>query len=111
MIRPPPELTKDFFSEITDSQGNFVDTGPNLLSRKFKKEFSLGSGITLTNNEIRDAMQPFMTAGLPLTKSVLTPLAKSVLLSSVSNRCSYSKENFWIRNNTSFFQIKKSMIL
>ena len=68
---------------------------------------SKGSGITLTNNEIKDIMKvikslenrgillkgttrkiliknsflrPLMTAGLPLMKSVLMPLAKVVLL-------------------------------
>ena len=71
-----------------------------------------GTGITLTNNEIKDVMKvikslenrgillkgtttkitsqeggfnnfisPLMTAGLPLMKSVLTPLAKGVLIS------------------------------
>ena len=69
-----------------------------------------GTGITLTNNEIKDIMKivkflgnrgillkgttrkittqkgglnfvmPLMTAGLPLMKSVLTPFAKSVLI-------------------------------
>ena len=47
---------------------------------------------------------PLMTAGLPLMKNVLTPLAESVLLfiriNSSSNRWSYSKENVWIRYNS-----------
>ena len=80
---------------------------------KFDKEFitSRGSGITLTNNEIKDIikvskslenrgillkgttrkittqqggflnfLRPLITAGLQLMKSVLTPLAKSILL-------------------------------
>ena len=47
--------------------------------------------------------RPLMTAGPLLMKSVLTPLAKSILLPlriisrNVSSRCSFSKENYWIR--------------
>ena len=43
-------------------------------------------------------LRPFMTAGLPLMKSVITPFAKSILFpnriisSNVSNRCSNSKK-------------------
>ena len=44
-----------------------------------------------------------MKAGLPIMKNLLTPLAKSVLgplglkTAVWENRCSYSKENIWIR--------------
>ena len=44
-----------------------------------------------------------MKAGLPIMKNLLTPLAKSVLgplglkAAVWENRCSYSKENIWIR--------------
>ena len=42
---------------------------------------------------------------LPLIKNVLKPSAKSVLIPirinsiTISNRCSYSKENFWLKYN------------
>ena len=80
-------------------------------SRKFLTDFKVfGTGITLTNNEIKDIMnenkslrkyrnfnkrnyqkiyqlrrilyflQPLMTAGLPLFENVLTTLAKTVLI-------------------------------
>ena len=95
-----------------------------------KKLKITGSGITLTNNEIKDIikvirylenrgillkgattkvtsqeggflnfLRPLMSFDFPLIKNVLIPLAKSVLvpLSVVSNRCSYLKENVWIR--------------
>ena len=88
--------------------------GKKILDKQIdrvNKEYILGSGITLTINEMRDIMKvikslenreislkrttrkitsqdggffnffrPLMTAGLPLIKSVLPPLAKSVLL-------------------------------
>ena len=88
--------------------------GEKILDKQIdrvNKEYILGSGITLTINEMRDIMKvikslenreislkrttrkitsqdggflnffrPLMTAGLPLIKSVLPPLAKSVLL-------------------------------
>ena len=90
--------------------------GDNFLDKqidKFNKEYitGTGSGITLTNNEIKyfmkvikslwnrgillketttkitrqeigflNFLKPLMTAGLPLMKNVLTPLAKSVLI-------------------------------
>ena len=45
---------------------------------------------------------PLMRAGLSLMKNVLIPLAKSdtirINTSSISNRCSYSKDKFWIRH-------------
>ena len=95
-----------------------------------KKLKITGSGITLTNNEIKyiikvirclenrgillkgttkkvtsqeegflNFLRPLMSFDFPLIKNVLIPLAKSVLvpLSVVSNRCSYLKENVWIR--------------
>ena len=81
-----------------------ITKGINELNKKFTS--SKGSGITVTNNEIKDVMKvikslenrgillkvttrkigllnflrPLMTAGLPLMSSVLTPLAKSILL-------------------------------
>ena len=91
----------------------FVDTGLNITGKKIEKGISsiTGSGITLTNNEIKDILKvikslenrgislegttrkiashkggflnflrPITTAGLPLMKSVFTPLAKSVLI-------------------------------
>ena len=95
-----------------------------------KKLKITGSGITLTNIEIKyiikvirclenrgillkgttkkvtsqeegflNFLRPLMSFDFPLIKNVLIPLAKSVLvpLSVVSNRCSYLKENVWIR--------------
>ena len=87
----------------------YINKGVNKLNKKFTS--SKFSGITLTNNEIKDIakvikssenrlillkkatrkitsqeggfinfLRPLMNAGLPLMKSVLTPLAKSVLL-------------------------------
>ena len=70
---------------------------------RFNKEYITGLRITLTKNEMKDIMKvikslenrgillkrttrkinflrPLMTAGSPLMKSVLTPLAKNVLL-------------------------------
>ena len=51
-------------------------------------------------------LSPLMTAGLPLMKSVLTPLVKGVLIPlglsagmSATDACSYSKENLWIRSS------------
>ena len=93
---------------------------------KFDNEYitGKGSGITLTNNEIKDVkevikflenrgiflkgttrkitsqergilnfLEPLMRAGLPLMKSLLTPLAVTIWIISRndSNRCSYSK--------------------
>ena len=49
-------------------------------------------------------VRPSMKAALPLVKSVFIPLAKSALiplgLSAGSCRCSFSKENWWIRHNS-----------
>ena len=87
----------------------FLDIGLNAIGKKIKSEISsiTGSGITLTNNLIKDIMKvikslenrgstrkvtsqeggflnflrPLMTSGLPSMKIVLTPLAKSVLIS------------------------------
>ena len=91
-----------------------ADIGRDILRRKIKKGISkiTGSGLTLTNTEIKDIMNvikssenrgnflkgtrrkinsqegecfnslaPAMRAGLSLKQNVLTPLAKSVLLS------------------------------
>ena len=102
LITRAPELTRN-------ATRYFVNEGINRL----KKDFILseGSGITLTNNEIKDTikgikslesagillkgtttkstsqegkflnfLRPLMTAGIPLMKSVLTPLAKNVLI-------------------------------
>ena len=61
-------------------------------------------GILLTGTTRKTAGQeggcliffrPLMTAGVPLMKSALTPL---IIRRNVSSRCSYSKENLWIRN-------------
>ena len=47
--------------------------------------------------------RPLMMADLPLMKSALTPVAKSVLIPlglscrNVSSRCCYSNENLWIK--------------
>ena len=90
-----------------------IATDSKNVIKDFKKAFDnvLGTGITLTDSEIKDItkiikslknrgillkgttrkitgqeggflnfLRPLMTAGLPLMKSVLTPLAKSVLL-------------------------------
>ena len=90
-----------------------VDAGLNITGKEVKKGISSikGSGITLTNNEIKDIMKiikslenrgilskgtirkttcqkggflnflrPLITDGLQLTKNVLAPLAKSVLI-------------------------------
>ena len=94
------------------NKGTLADPGLNITGKKVKKRISsiTGSGITLTNNEIKDMkaimslenrgillkgttrkitsqeggflnfLRPLMTAGLPLTKSMLEPLAKSVLI-------------------------------
>ena len=92
----------------------FLDIGLNTIGKKIKNKISsiAGSGITLTNNGIKDIMKiikslqnrgivlkgttrkvtgqeggflnffrPLMTSGLPSMKIVLTPLAKSVLIS------------------------------
>ena len=45
------KLQGKFISELTDSKGSFSNTRFNLLGKK--EEPSLGSGITLTNNEIK----------------------------------------------------------
>ena len=102
--------------EIFDGADIARNLGKNVLDKhldKFDKEFitNRGSGITLTNNEIKDItkvskslenrgillkgttrkittqqggflnfLRPLITAGLQLMKSVLTPLAKSILL-------------------------------
>ena len=89
------------------NKNDFVDRRLSLLGRKIKKGDSsiAGSGRTLTNNEIKDIIKAieslenrgillkettsqeagffnflrrFMAADLPLMKTVLTPLAKSV---------------------------------
>ena len=87
----------------------FLDIGLNAIGKKIKSKISsiTGLGITLTNNLIKDIMKvikslenrgstrkvtsqeggflnflrPLMTSGLPSMKIVLTPLAKSVLIS------------------------------
>ena len=102
LITREPELTRD-------ATRHFVNEGINRL----KKDFILseGSGITLTNNEIKDTikgikslestgillkgtttkitsqegeflnfLRPLAAAGIPLMKSVLTPLAKNVMI-------------------------------
>ena len=85
---------------------NFVDLRLNLIGKKMKEKF--GSGITLTNNEIKDIMKgikslenratllkgttksqtvkfinifrPLMTASLQLMKNLLTPFPKKILI-------------------------------
>ena len=53
---------------------------------------------------------PLLKTGLPLIGNVLKPLTKSFLIpleltSSISNRCSYSYRNVWIRyNNINIFK-------
>ena len=37
------------------NKNNYVDSGLNLIGKKMKEKF--GSGITLTNNEIKDIMK------------------------------------------------------
>ena len=87
----------------------FLDIRLNAIGKKIKSKISsiTGLGITLTNNLIKDIMKvikslenrgstrkvtsqeggflnflrPLMTSGLPSMKIVLTPLAKSVLIS------------------------------
>ena len=87
----------------------FIDAGLNIIGKKVKEKS--GSGVTLTDNEIKDIMKvikslenrgillkgttrkttsqeggflnflrPLITAGLPIMKNVLTPLAKIVLI-------------------------------
>ena len=82
-----------------------ADVGFNIIGKNITKEISWIKvlGITVTNNKIRDIktylllkrnvrkitsqgqgildfLRPLMTAGLPFTKSALTPLAKNVLI-------------------------------
>ena len=102
LITRAPELTRN-------ATRYFVNEGINRLRKDFI--LSEGSGITLTNNEIKDTikgikslesagillkgtttksasqegeflnfLRPLMAAGIPLMKSVLTPLAKNVLI-------------------------------
>ena len=42
-------------------------------------------------------LRPLMTTALPLMKILFSTIRSNA--SSISSRCSYSKENFWIRNN------------
>ena len=97
-----PKLAPAFAGKATEY---YINKGVNKLNKKFTS--TKGSGTTLTNNEIKDIMKvikssiflkgtikkitsqeggffnflrPLMTAGLPIMKSVLTPLPKSVLL-------------------------------
>ena len=58
--------------------------GKNLYQQidRFNKEYITGSGITLTNNKIKDiikVIKPLMTADFALTKNVLTQLTKNLL--------------------------------
>ena len=64
----------------------------------------LGSGITLTNNEIKNIMkvikslEKIVTTGLPLMKNITSSYKCFDFIridsSSISNRCSCSNENF-----------------
>ena len=44
--------------------------------------------ITSQEGGFLDFLRPLMTAGLPLMKSVFTPLAKRIISRNVSSRCS-----------------------
>ena len=108
------QIISSFVKELKDmgtkiiNKDIHVDAGLIIIGEKIRKGiFSItGSGITLTNNEIKDIinlikslenrgislkgtstkitqegeflnfLMPLMTAGLPLMKSVLTPVAK-----------------------------------
>ena len=98
-----------------------IDAGLNMIGKKIEEKF--GSGITLTNNEIKytiKAIKSLENRGILLkgtttkitsqegrfinflrplmTAGLLTPLAKRILipLGLSGGRCSYSKENWWI---------------
>ena len=65
----------------------------------------IGSTRKITNQEggFLDFLRSLMTAGLPLMKSVHTPLTKKcfdttrITNRNMSSRCSYSKDILWIR--------------
>ena len=103
------KLNKDIFVGVPSITGSRIILTNNEVKGIMKVIKSLRNrGILLketTRKITRPFLRPLMTAGLPLMKSVFTPLAKSVLLpfiisSNVSNRCSYSKENLWISSSS-----------
>ena len=91
-----------------------IDYYSNAQVSRLSKFFANNSSanIELSKNQLHKIGQsggflgkllvPLLKAGLRLTKNLLTLLAKSVFntirinSSGVSNRCSYSKEIFWI---------------
>ena len=55
--------------------------------------------ITSQEGGFLNFLRPLMTGGSPSIKNVLTALATIWIISrNFSSRCSYSKENLWIRN-------------
>ena len=56
MIHLTPKITKYFFSELKDSKIVFY-AGISFLGKKLRKGFSLGSGMTLRNNETKDIIK------------------------------------------------------
>ena len=94
-----------------------------------------GSGITLTNNEVKDNakvirslengrttiktisqeggflnfLKPLMTAGLPLMKSVLTHLAKSVFTAAASTKDSAIQKKIFLSGVTTLIFSNKEL--
>ena len=101
LIKRAPELTKDatrYFvnkeinrlkKDFTSSEGSRITLTNNKVKNIIKVIKSLeNKGVLLRGNTRKitghkggclNSLKPLMTAGLPLMKSVLTPLAKSVL--------------------------------
>ena len=82
---------------------DLVDAGLNLLGNKIKKGVLTitGSGITLTNNEIKYIMKVIKSLenrGILLI-GVTCFVTVRIISRNVSSRCGYSKENLWIRSS------------
>ena len=94
-------------SEITLTNNEIKDIKVirSLKNRAISLKGTTGEIISQEGGLLGNYLVPLMRFGLLLMKSLLTRLAKSVLIplgltaADVSNRCSYLNENLWIRHD------------
>ena len=77
----------------------------NNMSNDIKLSETQISKIIQSRGFLGRLLGPLLKTGLPLIKNVIKPLAKCfksirISSSSISSRCSYTKENTWLWNNT-----------
>ena len=78
-------VTNSYTKELNNANAKksnsniLLDKGINMIGKKVKKGTSSIMGLAISQEGFFNFFMPLMTAGLPLMKNAITPLAKNVL--------------------------------